>query len=88
MHLVEVGMEEKNFFMVDFWDVLDDDRKERHLIKKYRFIKGWEALVEDEKNGRVYQFNYIIRKKDGKKMWILRMVDLEEDLVTLYELDR
>ncbi len=80
-------MEEKNFFMVDFWDVLDDDRKERNLIRKYRFIKGKEAVVEDEGNNMVYQFNYVIRKKDSKNLWILRLVDLEEEVVTLYELD-
>ncbi len=81
-------MEEKNFFMVDFWDVMDDDRKERHLIRKYRFVKGREAVVEDENNNMVYQFNYVIRKKDLRKLWILRLIDLEEEIVTLYELDR
>jgi hypothetical protein len=80
-------MEGKNFFMVDFWDVLDDDKKERHLIRKYRFIKGKEAVVEDEENNMVYQFNYVIRRKDLIKLWILRQVDLEEEVVTLYELD-
>lgn len=80
-------MEEKNFFMVDFWDVLDDDEKERRLIRKYRFIKGKEAVVEDEHNNMVYQFNYVMRKKDSRKLWILRLVDLEEEVVTLYELD-
>lgn len=80
-------MEEKNFFMVDYWDVMDDETKERHLIRKYHFIKGREAVVEDENNNMVYNFNYVIRKKDSKKLWILRLFDLEEELVTLYELD-
>ncbi|MFH1210783.1 MAG: hypothetical protein V1645_02590 [archaeon] len=80
-------MEGKNFFMIDWWDVLDDDKKERHLLRKYRFMKGREAVVEDESKNMVYQFNHVIRKKDLRKMWILRLVDLEEEMVTLYELD-